>query len=289
QLAHLFDPMMAVHAANVEPLPHQISAVYESMLPQIPLRFLLADEAGAGKTIMAGLLISELLARATVKRVLIIAPGALTEQWQDELLEKFNLKFEIFSSEKQAESASGNYFDEQPYLITRLDQLSRNPKYQTKLGYTQWDLIVVDEAHKLSASAFGQKVKKTKRFQLGEKLKTMTQHLLLMTATPHNGKEADFQLFLSLLDEDRFCGKFREGTHNIDVSDMMRRMLKEELLKFDATPLFPERRAYSVNYELSLPEMGLYDDVTDYVRHEMDRADKLNKNHKGNVGFALTQ
>jgi superfamily II DNA or RNA helicase len=288
--AALFDPMMAVHTSNVEPLPHQISAVYESMLPRQPLRFVLADDPGAGKTIMAGLLIRELLMRADAKRVLIVSPGGLTEQWQDELLEKFGVQFEIFSREKQEQCASGNYFDEQNQLICRLDQLSRNEEYQEKLKNTEWDLIIVDEAHKLSANYFGNKVNKTKRFQLGELLGSITRHFLLMTATPHNGKEEDFQIWLSLLDGDRFYGKVREGTRSVDVSDMMRRMIKEELLKFDGTRLFPERLAYTANYELSDAEAALYADVTDYVRNEMNRADNLKeKGRKNTVGFALTQ
>jgi superfamily II DNA or RNA helicase len=286
--AGLFDPMMAVHTSNVEPLPHQISAVYEHMLPRQPLRYVLADDPGAGKTIMAGLLISELLMRADAKRILIVSPGSLTEQWQDELLEKFGVTFDIFSREKQEQCASGNYFDESNQLICRLDQLSRNEDFQEKLKNTEWDLIIVDEAHKLSANYFGNKVNKTKRFLLGELLGSITRHYLLMTATPHNGKEEDFQIWLSLLDGDRFYGKFREGAHKVDVSDMMRRMVKEELLKFDGTPLFPERRAYTANYELSSMEASLYEQVTTYVREEMNRADNLDGKKKNNVGFALT-
>jgi len=286
--AALFDPMMAVHTSNVDPLPHQISAVYEVMLPKQPLRFVLADDPGAGKTIMAGLLIRELIMRGDAKRVLIVSPGSLTEQWQDELLEKFGVTFEIFSREKQEQCASGNFFDEANQLICRLDQLSRNEDFQDKLKNTEWDLIIVDEAHKLSANYFGNKVNKTRRFQLGELLGSITRHFLLMTATPHNGKEEDFQIWLSLLDGDRFYGKFREGAHKVDVSDMMRRMVKEELLKFDGTPLFPERRAYTANYELSSMEASLYERVTTYVREEMNRADNLDGKKKNNVGFALT-
>jgi len=286
--AALFDPMMAVHTSNVEPLPHQISAVYEHMLPRQPLRYVLADDPGAGKTIMAGLLIRELLMRADAKRILIVSPGSLTEQWQHELLEKFGVTFDIFSREKQEQCASGNYFDEADQLICRLDQLSRNEDFQEKLKNTEWDLIIVDEAHKLSANYFGQKVNKTKRFLLGELLGSITRHYLLMTATPHNGKEEDFQTWLSLLDGDRFYGRFREGAHKVDVSDMMRRMVKEELLKFDGTPLFPERRAYTANYDLSSMEASLYEQVTTYVREEMNRADKLDGQKKNNVGFALT-
>jgi superfamily II DNA or RNA helicase len=288
-LAHLFDPMMAVHTSNVDPLPHQISAVYESMLPRQPLRFVLADDPGAGKTIMAGLFIRELIMRADAKRILIVSPGSLTEQWQDELLEKFGLTFEILSREKQEQCPSGNYFEEQNQLIARLDQLSRNEDFQEKLKHTDWDLIVVDEAHKMSAHYFGSKINETGRFKLGKLLGSITRHFLLMTATPHNGKEEDFQLFMSLLDGDRFYGKFREGVHKVDISDMMRRMVKEDLLKFDGTPLFPERRAYTANYELSAEEAALYSEVTVYVRNEMNRADNLDGKRKGTVGFALTQ
>jgi len=287
--AAMFDPMMAVHTSNVEPLPHQISAVYEHMLPRQPLRYVLADDPGAGKTIMAGLLIRELLMRADAKRILIVSPGGLTDQWQDEMLEKFSVQFQIFSREKQEQCASGNYFNEVDLLICRLDQLSRNEDLQEKLKNSEWDLIIVDEAHKLSANYFGNKVNKTKRFQLGELLGTITRHFLLMTATPHNGKEEDFQIWLSLLDGDRFYGKFREGAHKVDISDMMRRMVKEELLKFDGTPLFPERLAYSANYQLSDAEADLYAQVTDYVRNEMNRADNLDGKRRGTVGFALTQ
>ncbi|MBD5801785.1 RNA polymerase-associated protein RapA [Azoarcus sp. Aa7] len=288
-LAHLFDPMMAVHTSNVEPLPHQITAVYESMLPRQPLRYVLADDPGAGKTIMAGLLIRELLMRADAKRVLIVAPGSLVEQWQDEMREKFGLTFSIFSRELEQLSHSGNPFDDHDLMVARLDQLSRADDLQTKLGLTHWDLIVVDEAHKLSANWFGSKLNETKRFKLGKLLGSICRHFLLMTATPHNGKEEDFQIFLSLLDSDRFYGKFRDGAHKVDVSDLMRRMVKEELLKFDGSPLFPERRAYTVNYTLSDIEAALYAAVTTYVKEEMNRAERLEDGgRRGTVGFALT-
>ncbi|QXP86594.1 helicase-related protein [Methylococcus capsulatus] len=288
-LAHLFDPMMAVHTSNVEPLPHQITAVYEAMLPRQPLRYVLADDPGAGKTIMAGLYIRELLMRADAKRVLIVAPGSLVEQWQDELFEKFGLSFSLFSREQVEQSRSGNPFDDIDLLVARVDQLARAEDLQEKLRASRWDLVVVDEAHKLSASYFGNKVNKTKRFQLGELLGSITRHFLLMTATPHNGKEEDFQLFLSLLDADRFYGKFRDGAHKVDVTDLMRRMVKEDLLKFDGTPLFPERRAYTVNYKLSDLEAALYAAVTDYVKEQFNKADQLaDGGRKGTVGFALT-
>jgi superfamily II DNA or RNA helicase len=288
-LAHLFDPMMAVHTSNVEPLPHQITAVYESMLPRQPLRYVLADDPGAGKTIMAGLFINELLMRADARRVLIVAPGSLVEQWQDEMFEKFGLSFTPFSRELVEQSHSGNPFGDIDLLLARLDQLARNDDLQAKLRLTRWDLVVVDEAHKLSATYFGNKLDKTRRFELGELLGEIARHFLLMTATPHNGKEADFHLFLSLLDADRFYGRPRDGVHTVDVSDVMRRMVKEELLKFDGTPLFPERRATTVNYKLSDPEAALYMAVTNYVKEEWQKADTLaDSKRKGTVGFALT-
>ncbi|WP_028875110.1 helicase-related protein [Tepidiphilus margaritifer] len=288
-LAYLFDPMMAVHTANVEPLPHQITAVYETMLPRQPLRFVLADDPGAGKTIMAGLYLRELMIRADARRVLIVAPGSLVGQWQDEMEEKFGLSFTLFSRELVEQSRSGNPFDEHDLLVARLDQLARADELRHKLAQTRWDLVVVDEAHKLSANYFGNEIKKTKRFQLGELLGSITRHFLLMTATPHNGKEEDFQLFLSLLDADRFYGKFRDGAHKVDVSDLMRRMVKEQLLKFDGTPLFPERRAYTVNYTLSDQEAALYVAVTEYVKEQFNKVDALTDGgRKGTVGFALT-
>lgn len=287
-LAFLFDPMMAVHTSNVEPLPHQITAVYESMLPRQPLRFVLADDPGAGKTIMAGLYIRELIMRADARRIVIVAPGSLVDQWREEMFEKFGLEFRVFTKDLEAATPSGNPFEDIDHLIVRLDQMARNEELQEKLCTAGWDLVVFDEAHKLAAHFFGNKLEKTGRFKLAEKLGAQTRHLLLMTATPHNGKEEDFQLFLSLLDSDRFYGKFRDGVHKVDCSDLIRRMVKEKLVKFDGTPLFPERRAYTVNYELSDLESALYEAVTEYVKTEMGKADQLDGKRKGSVGFALT-
>jgi len=221
KLAHYFDPYLAIHTSLVDPLPHQISAVYGEMLPRQPLRFLLADDPGAGKTIMAG----------------------------------------------------------------------RNEELQAKLASsTEWDLIICDEAHRMSATYFGGEVKYTKRYQLGTELGQAGRHFLLMSATPHNGKNEDFQLFMALLDGDRFEGRFRDGVHVADTDDMMRRLTKEELLKFDGRPLFPERRAYTVKYELSDEEAELYGAVTEYVRNEMNRVLRFAESDgkkRNNVGFAL--
>ncbi|MEO8591962.1 MAG: helicase-related protein [Candidatus Solibacter sp.] len=288
-LAHLFDPLLAIHTSMVDPLPHQITAVYGEMLPRQPLRFLLADDPGAGKTIMAGLLIKELLIRGDLHRCMIVCPGNLAEQWQDELYQRFQLPFEILTNDKLESARTGNWFAENHLAICRLDKLSRNEDVQAKLANTDWDLVVCDEAHKMSATFFGSEVKYTKRYRLGQLLGQLTRHLLLMTATPHNGKPEDFQLFLALLDSDRFEGRARDGVHTVDASDLMRRLVKEQLLKFDGKPLFPERRAYTVGYKLSDAEAALYKSVTDYVREEFNRADALeNEGRKGTVGFALT-
>ncbi len=289
RLAYLFDPLLAVHTSLVEPLPHQIIAVYSEMLSRQPLRFLLADDPGAGKTIMTGLLIKELIARGDLQRCLIICPGNLVEQWQDELDRRFHLPFDIMTNDALEAARTGNWFSEVSLAICRLDKLSRDEDAQAKIMQSDWDLIVCDEAHKLSATYFGNEIKYTKRYRLGQLLSTLTRHFLLLTATPHNGKEADFQLFMALLDGDRFEGKFRTGVHVTNTGDMMRRLVKEQLLKFDGTPLFPERRAYTVNYALSDAEAELYKEVTEYVREEFNRAAALeNEGRKGTVGFALT-
>lgn len=284
-LAGLFDPMLAVSTSDVQALPHQIQAVYDELLPRTPLRFLLADDPGAGKTIMAGLYVKELLLRNDVERCLIVAPGGLVEQWQDELFFKFGLQFDILTNELVDANVNLNVFESSPLIIARMDQLSRNTELQGKLKESEWDLIIVDEAHRMGAHYFGGKLRKTKRFQLGEMLGGITRHLLLMTATPHAGKEEDFQLFLTLLDRDRFEGK---STQPVDLHGMMRRLTKEDLLTFDGKKLFPDRIAETVPYELTALEYDLYEDVTRYVREGMNRADNIGGKRRNTVGFALT-
>lgn len=292
--AGLYDPMVAVNSSDVDPLPHQIRAVYEELLPRVPLKFLLADDPGAGKTIMAGLYLKELILRSDCERAIIVAPGGLVEQWREELAQKFNLNFEIFSRQMADESQSQNVFTEHPFLIARMDQLSRNEDLLEQLNETTWDVAIVDEAHRMSAhySSWAGEIDETKRFKLGRLLSETSHNFLLMTATPHAGKEEDFQLFMSLLDKDRFEGQYRKGVHRTDTQGLMRRMVKEDLLTFEGKPLFPERRAYTVEYDLSPAERELYELVTDYVRTEMGRAERISqsgdKRRGNNVGFALT-
>jgi superfamily II DNA or RNA helicase len=211
RMAALFDPMLAVTTSDLDPLPHQIRAVYGDLLPRTPLRFLLADDPGAGKTIMAGLYIKELLLRGDLARCLIVAPGSLVEQWQEELAEKFNLRSE---------------------LLTRI-------LADATIDGSVWDLVVVDEAHRMSANSFSGELKRTLRYRLGQLLGRVTRHFLLMTATPHAGNEESFQAFMALLDADRFEGRYRDAVHSVDTDGLMRRMVKEGLLTFDGRPLFP--------------------------------------------------
>ena len=290
RLAPLFDPQAALGTSDVDPLPHQLRAVYEELLHRPPpLRFILGDDPGAGKTIMCGLFIKELLLRGDAANVLVVAPGSLVDQWQDEMKEKFHLDFQMLTRDMIHDG--GNPFARGGLWIARLDVLARNSDgILDKACESEWDLVVFDEAHKMSATIFGSEVKKTRRYQMAERLGA-NRNLLLMTATPHSGKEEQFQLFLALLDADRFEGVPREGTRKVDVSDLMRRLVKEELLRFDGTRLFPERRSYTVQYPLSNSERALYLDVTEYVRHQMKMAEKLKEkdNRRATaVGFALT-
>lgn len=289
RLAHLFDPLAALGTSDVDPLPHQLRAVYAEMLPRQPLRYVLADDPGSGKTVMAGLLVKELLLRGDAANVLVVSPGVLVDQWNEEMREKFAIEFEMLTRDKILGEA--NPFGRGGLWLARLDVLARNSEgVLDKACTVDWDIIIFDEAHKMSASVWAGEIKKTKRYQMAEALGRHTRNLLMMTATPHSGKEEQFQLFMALLDSDRFEGVAREGTRKVDVSDMMRRLVKEELLTFDGTRLFPERFAYTVRYELTGPEKDLYRAVTEYVREEMNRNDASdeNKRKKVAVGFALT-
>ena len=299
QQAHLADPFAAVDTSNIDPYPHQIDAVYNRLLTQRPLRFLLADDPGAGKTIMSGLLIRELMLRGDVARCLIVAPGSLVEQWQDEMFDKFGLSFELMSRAAVEASRTGNPFTDKNLLIARVDQLARSEDLIAKLDASDWDLVIVDEAHKMSAHRYGDELRRTKRFILGERLRGCTRHLLLLTATPHNGKNEDFLAFMTLIDPERFAGRLRTSTNKSngdmsampDVSDVMRRQVKESLRTFEGKRLFPKRHAHSLKFELSEPETDLYEAVTAYVSEGMNRAARMqaegDKRRGIIIGFAL--
>ena len=278
---YFFEPYSAVYSSSITPLPHQIAAVYQRLLPMNPIRFVLADDPGAGKTVMTGLLIKELIIRGALHRCLIVCPGSLVEQWQDELLSKFRLPFEIFNGNCFAPNGSVKH------CIVSIDTVARRDDLKLKLSAEKWDLIVCDEAHKMSATLQGNEVKYTKRFRLGQMLGKITRHFLLLTATPHNGKNDDFRLFMSLVDPDRFK-RPRRSDLPVDVSNIMRRLVKEDLLTFDGKPIFPKRISYTVNYRLSPLESELYRRVTAYVVDGFNRAERLKGNKRNAVGFAMT-
>lgn len=291
-LAGLFDPLSAVNSSDLEPLPHQIQAVYGELLPKIPLRYLLADDPGAGKTIMAGLYIKELLLRGQLKRCLIVVPGGLIDQWQQELFEKFNLSFQALKTINQDDVSIENPFLAGELVIARMDQLARaDEKILSSLDDSEWDLVIVDEAHRMSASysGFGGRLKETRRYSLGKRLSSITSGFLLMTATPHSGNQANFEAFLALLDPDMFAGKPVQSQALAVTEGIMRRLVKEKLQTFDGTPLFPPRKSQSIEYEFSKLEKKLYESVTEYVKTEMNRAKNVADTRvQGNIGFALT-
>ncbi|MXY13065.1 MAG: DUF3883 domain-containing protein [Chloroflexi bacterium] len=290
--SHYIDPYAAVAESRIEPYPHQIEAVYEILLRQQPISFVLADDPGAGKTIMSGLLIKELMLRGVVKRCLVVAPGSLVEQWQDELAGKFALDFRLMSRNQIEESYTGNPFAEDPLWIARIDQLARAEDMLARVGAVEWDLVIVDEAHKMAAHVYGSKVERTLAYQLGELLREHTRHLLLLTATPHNGKDNDFLAFMSLVDPDRFAGRLRPGQQVPDLEGALRRKSKEKLTDFEGKPLFPRRKARTLRYDLSAAEKDLYSKVTAYVREGLAKAQRMRKERdeiRGlAVGFALT-
>ena len=294
ELAGVFDPFVAVSTSNLEALPHQLSAVYGELLERVPLRFLLADEPGAGKTIMAGLLIKELLLRGYLKRCLIVCPGSLSDQWVGELKEKFGLGFRQITKDLLDSAEHVNPFLQGNLFVARMDQLARANKFvQDRLEETDWDLVIVDEAHRMSAQqgGFHGDAKRTMRFRLGQKLSKRSTHFLLMTATPHTGNEENFHLLLSWLDQDVFAGQLRPGESKSNLENIMLRRVKENLVNIEGQKLFPPRKAVSASYELSELELQLYESVTAYVRDEMARAMAVlagDKRKQGNVSFALT-
>ncbi len=283
--AFQFDPLYAVNVSQVDPLPHQIEAVYNYILKNPRIRFLLADDPGAGKTIMAGLLLKELKYRGLVNRVLNIVPGHLKDQWMRELKDKFHEHFEIVDRNTMNARWGQNVWQEQNQIITSMD-FAKQEDVMFSLKDTRWDLVIVDEAHKMSAYQYGEKTKKTGRYKLGELISNNTDFLLFLTATPHRGDPDNFRLFLDLLEPGFFANNemLMESISNKDNPLFLRR-LKEDLKNFDGTPIFPPREIHTIKYYLSDDEKKLYNAVTRYVELHFNKA--LAK-EKRNVAFAMT-
>jgi superfamily II DNA or RNA helicase len=276
RLAHQFDPMLAVSVSQVDPLPHQIEAVYHYALEQPRMRFLIADDPGAGKTIMAGLILREMQARRLVRRVLVVAPGHLKYQWQRELKEKFGVRFRLIDRNTMRAAWGENMWVEHPFAITSIDFLKQDDVKAT-LHSADWDLVIVDEAHKMSAYAYESsertKIDKTKRYQAGEVLARNTDHLLFLTATPHRGDDENFRLFLDLLRPGFFAQTdlLRESVVRGDNPVFIRR-LKEDMKTFDGRDIFPPRTVRTLKFRMTDQEIELYNAVTRYVQHYYDQA-----------------
>jgi len=282
--AYQFDPLYAVNVSQIDPLPHQIDAVYYHVLRNPRIRFLLADDPGAGKTIMAGLILKELKYRGLVRRALIIVPGHLKDQWLCELKEKFNEHFMVVDRGVVAASWGRNLWEEQTQVITSMD-FAKQDDVLLALAESKWDIIFVDEAHKMAAYRYGVKTDKTERYRLGELLSKNGNFLVFLTATPHRGDPENFRLFLDLLEPGFFATTemLAESINNQDNPLFLRR-LKEDLKGFDGKPLFPPRKVKTVKYRLSEDEKRLYNAVTEYVEKNYQMA---LKKEKRNVAFAL--
>jgi len=310
RIAHQFDPLFAVNSSIVDVLPHQVEAVYRYLLPLPRIRFLLADDTGAGKTIMAGLLIKELLFRGVINKVLIITPGGLTKQWmEDEMRDKFNLHFRLVNR-ASFEADPGQFSQgENGFFITSIDFIARHEGCLKSAQETQWDMIVVDEAHKLSAFEYGTKIDRSIRYQAVESLAQRTDHLLFLTATPHRGRKDTFHRLLMLLDEDLFqkdelvtkriheaVAAYTTGNESFDAEASITkarnrfflRRLKEEMVGWNSEPLFKPRHTNTVGYELTPEELELYNAVTKYVRSRRKEA-KAKKNRNVELTLMVMQ
>ena len=285
RLASLYDPLLAMNASKVDPLPHQIEAVYGYVLRMPKIRFLLAHDPGAGKTIMAGLIIKELKMRRIIRRTLIVVPGHLKDQWRRELKERFEEAFVVVSREYVNSHFAENVWKKENQMITSIDFAKRDDVVRP-LADSEFDLIVVDEAHKMSASKYGDKTDKTERYRLGEILSRNSEHLLFLTATPHKGDPENFRLFLDLLNPGFFRtpDMIKESIRNMDNPLFLRRM-KEDMTDFEGKPLFVPRRIMTPDVRLSDDEKELYNEMSEYVREQYNRA--LAAFKKRNIGFAL--
>ena len=286
RFAHLYDPLFAVSVSKIDPLPHQLEAVYVYMLPQPALRFMLADDPGAGKTIMAGLLLKELKLRGVLDRVLIVVPSPLRTQWQRELHEKFDEHFDIVERATLNALGTERTWNLVHQAIVSIDFVKQPDILDSIAIADMWDLIIVDEAHKMSAYRRGPtKIDRSQRHRLGEILSERAERFLLMTATPHKGDTENFRLLLALIDSDLFANEqILQRAVARQENPIFLRRLKEDMRQFNEEPLFPPRNAITVRYKLEGEEYELYDRVTSYVENYFNRAMSADNR---NVTFAL--
>jgi SNF2 family DNA or RNA helicase len=284
RLAYLFDPILAVTVSQIDPLPHQIEAVYYHILRNPRIRFLLADDPGAGKTIVAGLVLKELKYRGLINRILVVVPGHLKYQWHREMKEKFGEDFTIVDRQVVQSFRERNVWLDFPQVITSMD-FAKQEDILASLKEATWDLVIVDEAHKMAAYRYGNKTERTERYKLGEVLSARTHFMLFLTATPHKGDPENFRLLLELLEPGMFPTPetVNQLLRNKDCPIFLRR-LKEDLKNYDGSPLFPQRIPHTVCYRLSEAEKYLYNQVTEYVRKHYRKA--VEKKRHG-VGFAM--
>jgi superfamily II DNA or RNA helicase len=288
RFASIYDPLLAMNTSKVDPLPHQIEAVYGYVLKLPRIRFLIADDPGAGKTIMAGLIIKELKLRHIIKRILIVAPGHLKDQWQRELSDRFEEKFVRIDREILDALYGENVWMRENQIITSID-FAKREEVIPFISAAHFDLIVVDEAHKMSAYHYGDKTERTERYKLGEALSRISEHLLFLTATPHKGDPENFRLFLDLLEPGFFAtNEMRhESIRNKDNPLFIRRV-KEDLKDFEGKPLFLPRYVKTIVFNLGInspKEKELYNVLSEYVNTQYNVA--LTKDKKRNVAFAL--
>lgn len=290
-LAYEYDPYFSLSIARVDPLPHQLEAVYEYFMKLPRIRFLLADDPGAGKTIMAGLLIKELKIRGLIKRILIITPANLTFQWQRELKDKFRESFEIVRSDVLRANYGSNPWQDKNQLITSVSWVSRIDDAKESLLRSRWDLVIVDEAHKMSANS---SENKTLAYQLGEALSRMTDHFLLMTATPHKGNPDNFSLFLQLLDRDVYGDvKSLERAMDQREAPFYLRRVKEALVSFpdpetgEVRTLFTKRHVTTTEFQISEEELEFYDRLTRYVEDQSIKAAADETAHGRALAFTM--
>jgi len=290
-LAHEYDPFFSLTIARVDPLPHQLEAVYDYFLKQPRIRFLLADDPGAGKTIMAGLLLKELKVRGLVKRTLIVTPANLTFQWQREMKDKFREDFEVVRGDVLRANYGSNPWQEKNQVVTSVSWVSRIEDAKDSLLRSHWDLIIVDEAHKMSAYSSD---KKTLAYQLGERLSEMTDHYLLMTATPHKGDPANFCMFLELLDRDVYGDiKSLEEAMSRNEAPFYLRRVKEALVTFpdaetgNPKKLFTNRKVETIEFQIDDEELDFYDALSRYVEDQSIKAAEDNSIRGRALGFTM--